>query len=126
MSTTQNPQLDFSNFISPVSYTYGKGKLTENLQKLNWYDDRLLFLTKTMQCQKYIVPAPSFLPNISYLFYKTTSLWWVIAKFNSILFPLKEIKTGTVLYIPSLSELSKYLNQASGSTTGASNETVKI
>lgn len=126
MSSTQNSQLDFSNFISPVSYTYGKGKLTQTLQKLNWYDNKLLFTMNRMNARKYVVPSPSFLPNISYKFYQTTSLWWVIAKFNSIIFPLKEVKTGTVLYIPLLSELSKYLNEATASETGASNSTVKI
>lgn len=126
MSTSENKQLNFSNFIDPVSYTTGRGKMTTVQYKLNWYDNKLTFIGNEMNCNKYEVKVPSFLPNISYIFYDTTSLWWLIARFNKIIFPLEEIKPGTILYIPTLSEVSKYLNKASGQQTGSSNRTVTI
>ena len=56
MSTTENKELDFSNFIGNATFTTGKGKLTKQLQKLNWYDPRLQFvINETMNCHQFEV-----------------------------------------------------------------------
>lgn len=127
MSTTENKELNFSNFIGNATFTTGKGKLTKQLQKLNWYDPRLQFvINETMNCQQFEVKVPSYLPNISYKFYQTTSLWWLLGRFNHLIFPLEEIQPGVILLIPSISDISKAINKVQGMSTGASNKTVTI
>lgn len=37
---------------------------------------------------------------ISYKFYKTIKLWWLICKFNEIENPFDKIETGTIIKIP--------------------------
>ncbi len=45
---------------------------------------------------------------ISYMLYKTTQLWWVLASVNNISDPFVEVIAGTILRVPALSELYSY------------------
>lgn len=40
--------------------------------------------------------------GISYKFYETIRLWWLICKFNKIVDPFKELTTGKIIKIPSM------------------------
>jgi hypothetical protein len=42
---------------------------------------------------------------VSYKFYQTPELWWVLADVNQIFFPAEELTVGTVLRIPSKTTL---------------------
>lgn len=112
MATFSKTNLTINNFMSPVYYKTGKGTGIVEKSKSNYYDTKLDFLNLGYSCTIYTLPVTNFLPNISVKFYGTSSLWWVIARFNGIIFPLSEIKAGTKLFIPSLSDISKALNQA--------------
>lgn len=39
--------------------------------------------------------------NISYRFYNTIALWWLLCKFNNIVNPFTELTSGMLLKIPS-------------------------
>ncbi len=39
--------------------------------------------------------------NISYKFFHTVELWWLICKFNEVKNPFKELTPGTIIRIPS-------------------------
>lgn len=63
----------------------------------------------------YVVVESDSWTTISYRFYHTVELWWLICKFNNIKNPFKELIPGTVIKIPSdevkdiiLSVLSSY------------------
>lgn len=55
------------------------------------------------------------LPNISYQYYGTTSLWWIISRFNGITHPL-EIDPGTIIRIPNLQEVNDYISEVRSNT----------
>lgn len=125
MATFTKTNLTENNYMDPVEFKVGRGKLTTIEQIYNFYDNKLLFLQDSFECFAYAVEQATYLPNLSVKFYDTDSLWWVIARFNGIIFPLSEIKPGRVLYIPSLSSISKALNKASNkSSTGSSHKKV--
>lgn len=120
MATYSKLNLTIDNFESPVTYKSGKGTAATDYSIYNFYDTKLDFLRRTYDCSIYTLETPNFLPNISVKYYGTSSLWWVIARFNGIIFPLSEIKVGTILYIPDLSSITKYLNQAQTKTSSNS------
>lgn len=124
MTTSSRTNLTINNFMDPVSYTSGKGTASIEKQLVNFYDSKLSFLNGGYNCTIYTLTRPNFLPNISYKFYGTTSLWWVIARFNGIIFPLKEIKVGVTLNIPELTDISKALNKAQTKTSSSSSQRV--
>lgn len=49
----------------------------------------------------YIVLESDSWPTISYKFYNTVELWWLICKFNNIKDPFEFPEAGTVIKIPS-------------------------
>ena len=49
---------------------------------------------------EYIITEDDSWTNISYKFYNTIELWWLICKFNHIKNPFKELIPGDVLKIP--------------------------
>jgi nucleoid-associated protein YgaU len=49
--------------------------------------------------QEYTVMSPDTWTNISFKFYQTTRLWWLICKMNGIVDPTAEISSGTKLKI---------------------------
>lgn len=51
--------------------------------------------------QDYYVQDTDTWTGISYKFYKTYKLWWLVCKFNGVLNPLEDPKGGTLLKIPS-------------------------
>jgi len=52
-------------------------------------------------------PVERRLDLVSYIFYGTTRLWWVIADANYLEDPLVGVQTGTLLRIPTKSRLSE-------------------
>ena len=53
---------------------------------------------------------PLRLDLLSYQFYRTPELWWVLALVNDILSPFDDIEIGDVLRVPSLSTVTTYLS----------------
>lgn len=124
MATFSRRNLTINNFQDPVFYKTGKGTQTKIQQMYNFMDNKLRFLMQSYDCTIYELTRPNFLPNLSVKFYGTSSLWWLIARFNGIIFPLKEIEVGTKLYIPQLSQISKYLNQAQTKTSSEASQRI--
>jgi hypothetical protein len=50
--------------------------------------------------QNYTVVENDSWTSISYRFYNTIELWWLICKFNNVKNPFKELEAGTILKIP--------------------------
>lgn len=127
MATYSNLNLISSKFMDPVTYKVGKGKLTKEEQIYNFFDNKLMFLDEVYSCYMYTLPSKNFLPNISVKFYGTSSLWWVIARYNGIMYPLKEIEAGITLKIPEMSAITKAINNAQNKTsTGSSHQKVLL
>lgn len=124
MATFSKRNLTINNFQDPVSYTSGKGTQTKTYQMYNFMDNKLRFLMDEYDCVIYELTKPNFLPNLAVKFYGTSSLWWIIARFNGIIFPLREIKVGTKLAIPQLNEISKFLNQAQTKTSSENSKRI--
>jgi hypothetical protein len=97
--------------MSTVSYNEGKGKSVTTEYKLNIYDSKLDFLNNSFDCTYLVLEKDAFLPNLSVKYYGTSSLWWVIARFNGIVYPYSQVKAGVGIYIPKLNQLMPYLNQ---------------
>lgn len=51
------------------------------------------------------------LPLISYKFYETVELWWVIAQYNNIVNPLADVPVGLELRIPTKESVDRELRQ---------------
>lgn len=117
MATFTKQTLNLSNYMDVVEYKEGRGKLTETKQMLNFFDNRLSFLEDTYTSLVYDVENPQHLPNLSVNNYRTSSLWWVIARFNGLIFPHSEISRGKQLYLPDLQELSRALNKTTNKTS---------
>ena len=49
----------------------------------------------------YVVVETDSWTTISYKFFETVELWWLICKFNNVKDPFKELIPGTVIKIPS-------------------------
>lgn len=49
----------------------------------------------------YVVVETDSWPTISYKFYNTVELWWLICKFNNVKNPFTELTPGSVIKIPS-------------------------
>lgn len=127
MATFTKQTLNLSNYMDVVEYKEGRGKLTETKQMLNFFDNRLSFLEDTYTSLVYDVENPQHLPNLSVNNYRTSSLWWVIARFNGLIFPHSEIFRGKQLYLPDLQELSRALNKTTNKTsTGSSHKKVVL
>lgn len=47
--------------------------------------------------------------GISYKFYETIKLWWIICKFNNIIDPFKELTIGKNIKVPSLDLVKQVL-----------------
>lgn len=124
MGTFSKLNLTINNFVSPITYKVGRGKGIQEKETYNFYDNKLRFLNNSFNCSVYTVTSPLFLPNLSVQYYGTSSLWWVIAKFNGIIYPLREITVGKVLYIPDLGSISKFLNKDKDVSTGANTKRV--
>lgn len=127
MATFTKDTLNLSNYMEVVDYKEGRGKLTKTKQMLNFFDNRLSFLEDTYLSEVYDVSNPQHLPNLSVNTYKTSSLWWVIARFNGLVFPHSEIVRGKQLYLPDLQQLSRALNKtANKASVGSSHKKVVL
>lgn len=127
MATFTNKKLNASNYMETVEYTEGRGKNTKTKNMYNFFDNRLRFLEGSYNSEIYEVENIVHLPNLTHKYYSTTSLWWVLARFNGIIFPLSEMKRGQQLYIPELQELSKSLNKSDNKTSvGSSHRKVTL
>lgn len=55
---------------------------------------------------------------ISYNYYKTISLWWIIGMYNGIINPFFEVVAGTYINIPDLVSIETYIRNQSASQAG--------
>lgn len=125
MATFTKKDLNSSNYMDTVTYKEGRGKLTQEKQMYNFFDNKLRFLEGSYTSEIFSVNDIVHLPNLTANYYSTTSLWWVIARFNGVIFPHSEIERGKQLYIPNLQELTKSLNKANNKTSvGSSHKKV--
>jgi len=115
MAKFTNSYLTIDNYLPIQEYKTGSAKNTITHQKLDIFNSKLKFLRKTFTCETIQLSTSTYLPNISYIAYRTTSLWWLIAKFNGIIYPYSELQAGTILYIPNFNEINKYLNNSRNS-----------
>lgn len=49
---------------------------------------------------------------VSYTVYGNVNFWWAIMWVNNILFPMRDLKAGTVLIIPSILRINAALDRA--------------
>lgn len=88
-----------------------KEKLIEGNLEYDYLDlDRIEFNTDVGKEKQFVVPQhlENRLDLISYKAYGTTELWWLICMRNDINDPFTEIKTGMILFIPSLRDYYSY------------------
>lgn len=127
MSTNQNVRYFRSNFIPVVQVTnsFVTGDIDANSNgndidndaddpnTTNYLDIfNPSYAINICKAIKSYVPYPFdgtlTIENISYRMYGTTSLWWIIIMYNGLTHPL-EIQPGTVLFIPSISDINQIL-----------------
>lgn len=114
MATFSNPNYFLANIQSIVG-TYDPGDIPA--QMLDFFDPVFTDLMNNIS-NPYVfeVDGAISLPIVSYRFYGTTSLWWLIAMYNGLLYPT-DVEAGNVLYIPKIEnveyilEARKRLNQ---------------
>ena len=96
---------DFANFFNVVN----KGEKSYfNLCK-NIYFDNIQYLTSS-DVELYVIVENDSWSNISYKFYKTYKLWWLICKFNGVKNPFYELTPGKVIKIPTKEMVDEILN----------------
>lgn len=87
---------DFSNLFNVIN----KGEKSYfNLCK-NIYFDNVEFLSSN-EVSDYVILENDTWTNISYKFFNTYKLWWLICKFNNIKNPFDELIPGNIIKIPS-------------------------
>lgn len=88
--------------------------LVNNNKELD-YLDSLVNEFNTTNTVIYVVPswAENRLDIISFIHYRTTRLWWLIAQFNDNLDPIEGVLTGTELVIPMVSDYYTFYNSKS-------------
>lgn len=59
---------------------------------------------------------------ISYMKYGREDLWWVICLANGIINPFEEIKEGTIILLPKMSDVKEYINQYCDRTTNSTDK----
>ena len=86
---------DFANLFNVIN----KGELSYfNLCKNIYFDN--IDSMSSESVYNYIILEDDSWTNISYKFYNTYKLWWLICKFNGIINPFNELTPGTVIKIP--------------------------
>ena len=86
---------DFANLFNVIN----KGELSYfNLCKNIYFDN--IDSMSSESVYNYIILEDDSWTNISYKFYNTYKLWWLICKFNGIANPFNELIPGTVIKIP--------------------------
>lgn len=57
------------------------------------------------------------LPGLAFKYLGDKGLWWVLLQFNGLTDPINDIRAGTVLRVPSRSDVISYLETVSETTT---------
>lgn len=52
-------------------------------------------------------------PNLSYKFYNTIKLWWILCKFNQVVDPFQDLIVGSVIKIPNKEFILEILDSLS-------------
>lgn len=87
---------DYANLFNVIN----KGEKSYfNLCK-NIYFDNTQYLTSN-DVESYIIVDDDSWSSISYKFYRTYKLWWLICKFNNVTNPFYELTPGKEIKIPS-------------------------
>lgn len=119
MSTHYSPKYSRTAFKARYPLIIGKGKSISVLYEFDRLDPRYLsIVNESVPTKVYTVGVGDTLPNISYLFYQTTSLWWVIARKNGIVVPTS-IQPGDTLLIPALNTISVNVSSSDTSNLGS-------
>jgi hypothetical protein len=110
MATYSNPKFYRSNFMAQV--TLDDGTIINDI-----FDRRLVQLIRNISSSSNILYNDSMkLCNLSFSFYGTTSLDWVILVYNGFIHPY-EIPSAITLLVPSyfdvVRSISNYLTQTS-------------
>jgi len=81
--------------------------------------DRLNYLSAKYKNIKYrVVPRQQYTvtigdranaPGLAHDFYGDKGYWWILCMFNGILNPISQIEPGTVLNLPSLTDINNFL-----------------
>lgn len=80
------------SIISILGYTdYGDETIVNIFKKFSIRQSRLLSVNFY---DEYVVQDGDGWDSISYKFYNTTSLWWMIANYNGVLDPFDELVVG--------------------------------
>lgn len=97
------------NFCKPTALYRVKGSLA-NRQRYDYWE---LFIPPEIPSSDsdtvHVVGAGERIDNISYKYYGTPLLWWVIAERNNIDLPLADLRQGLELTIPARSIIDNIL-----------------
>lgn len=118
MSTFYSPKYSRTNFMEEIPVLVGKGKARTYVNILDRLDEKYIeIVNNTVSSKSYTVSDGDNLPNISWKFYQTTTLWWIIARVNGIVDPLS-IKSGDILRIPDFNSINTNVSVSNTSNIG--------
>ena len=96
IDSTQLDKYEYSNLFNVIN----KGEMSYfNLCK-NIYFKNINYMSPD-DVKEYVILEDDSWTNISYKFYNTYKLWWLICKFNNISNPFNELIAGKIIKIPS-------------------------
>lgn len=118
MSTFYSSKYSRTNFMEEIPVLVGKGKARTYVNILDRLDEKYIeIVNNTVSSKSYTVSDGDNLPNISWKFYQTTTLWWIIARVNGIVDPLS-IKSGDILRIPDFNSINTNVSVSNTSNIG--------
>jgi nucleoid-associated protein YgaU len=104
--------------MEEIPVLVGKGKARTYVNILDRLDEKYIeIVNNTVSSKSYTVSDGDNLPNISWKFYQTTTLWWIIARVNGIVDPLS-IKSGDILRIPDFNSINTNVSVSNTSNIG--------
>ena len=103
ISTASNPKYWQSNLLSIRSTSVGNFP--------DFLSDRLNDLIESITSyEPYTVRGGDRLTNISFQFYNTTSLYYIILHFNGLLF-WSDVQAGDIIQIPDRSQIDRFFGR---------------
>ena len=106
LSTHMSAKHSINNFMPVIEVEYSDGKIELRLDML---DRKLTQMLDIMTVWTPVVyDGTEHITTICFRAYGNTTLWWVVMMYNGFTHPL-EIEPGTVIKMPSLSQITDYL-----------------